>query len=676
METKKYKFGNVFNTEAVVEDITSEKENKVLFFEQETEDGKLLFTYRMGKNDVVYGLGEQTRGINKRGYVYESFCSDDPSHTEEKSSLYGAHNMILVDGREKGERFIAFFDTPDRVKFDIGYTDIDILTVTTEKDVDVYLIDGRGEGLEDIVKEFRRIIGQSYVAPKWAFGFQQCRWSYGTADEVREVAKNYRENNIPIDAIYLDIDYMDHYKDFTINNEAFPEFESFVKEMKEDNIRLVPIIDAGVKIEEGYDIYEEGVKNDYFCKDKEGKDFVGAVWPGKVHFPDFLKEDTRKWFGSKYDKLIDMGIEGFWNDMNEPAIFYSEDGLREAIDYAYSLKDKNVDIGTFFSLKDKMLGVANSMSDYSAFYHDTKEGKISHIKLHNLYGYNMTRAASENFEENYKDKRILMFSRASYIGAHRYGGIWQGDNMSWWSHILLSIKMLPSLNMCGFLYTGSDLGGFGAHATEDLVMRWTQFAIYNPLMRNHAAAGTRSQEFYRFKDIEGFKNMVEIRYGLIPYLYSEYMKAVLNGTMYAKPLSFVYEDDEYAIQTEDQLIIGNELMIAPVYTQNATGRYVYLPEKMLKIKMRSLDDYETEELEKGHYYIECNLNEVVFFVRNNHLIPVCKSAECVEKLDETDFTVFGITDGEASYELYTDDGNTKNYEEDAIYITINMVNGD
>ena len=332
METKKYKFGNVFNTEAVVEDITSEKENKVLFFEQETEDGKLLFTYRMGKNDVVYGLGEQTRGINKRGYVYESFCSDDPSHTEEKSSLYGAHNMILVDGREKGERFIAFFDTPDRVKFDIGYTDIDILTVTTEKDVDVYLIDGRGEGLEDIVKEFRRIIGQSYVAPKWAFGFQQCRWSYGTADEVREVAKNYRENNIPIDAIYLDIDYMDHYKDFTINDEAFPEFESFVKGMKEDNIRLVPIIDAGVKIEEGYDIYEEGVKNDYFCKDKEGKDFVGAVWPGKVHFPDFLKEDTRKWFGSKYDKLIDMGIDVLWIDLNEPAIFNSEDVLREAID--------------------------------------------------------------------------------------------------------------------------------------------------------------------------------------------------------------------------------------------------------------------------------------------------------------------------------------------------------
>ena len=489
-------------------------------------------------------------------------------------------------------------------------------------------------------------------------------------DEIREVVKGHRENNIPLDTVYMGIDYMESYKDFTINEKAFPKFEKFVEEMKKEHVRLIPIIDAGVKIEKGYDVYEEGVKNNYFCKDKDGKDFVGAVWPGKVHFPDFLNEDARKWFGKKYKFLLDKGIEGFWNDMNEPAIFYSDKGLQEVFDYVDSVKGTNIDINSFFTLKDKVLGIANSPADYKAFYHNTKEGKICHDKLHNLYGYNMTRAAGEAFEEMVPDKRILMFSRASYIGMHRNGGIWQGDNMAWWSHLLMTIKMLPSLNMCGFLYTGSDIGGFGANTTEDLVLRWTEFGVFSPLMRNHAALGTRKQEPYQFKNVEDFKNIIGIRYGLLSYIYSEYMKAALNNEMYAKPLAFVYEDDAHAKEVEDQLIIGDSIMIAPVYTQNTTGRYVYLPEEMMAVKMRSLTEYDCKVLPAGHHYVDVDLNELMFFIRPNHLVPMTYGGESTEEVDFTTLKVFGFVKKNTSYELYLDDGVSKDYGKKENYMVI------
>lgn len=666
---KKYSFGKVFDTESVVKKLKAEKGKMPYFFKEERKsEKKFTLTYQMSKEDKVYGLGEAVRGMNKRGYVYDTFCSDDPVHSEEKTSLYGAHNFILVDGKD---RFLLFLDTPEAVKYDIGYTKLDELVITVSEDVDCYIITGKK--LLEIVKEFRELIGRSYIPPRWAFGYQQCRWSYMDEDEVRQVVRGHRDNHIPLDTVYLDIDYMDNYKDFTINHERFPKFEAFVEEMKKENIRLIPIIDAGVKIEKGYDVYEEGVKKNYFCKDEEGKDFVGAVWPGKVHFPDFLNPEARKWFGQKYKILIDKGIEGFWNDMNEPAIFYSEDGLNAAFDYMESQKGENLDINTFFSLKDKISNISNSQEDYKAFYHNTKEGRIRHDKLHNLYGYNMTRAAGEAFEEISPDKRLLMFSRASFVGMHRTAGVWQGDNISWWSHLLLTLKMMPSLNMCGFLYTGSDLGGFGANATEDLVMRWVELAMFTPLMRNHSAMGTRHQEVYQFQNVEGFKNLIGVRYGLLSYIYSEYMKAALNNEMYAKPLAFVYENDKHAQEVEDQLMIGNEIMIAPVYTQNATGRYVYLPEDMMAVKMRSLKEYDCRVLKKGHHYVDIALDEVMFFIRPNTVIPMTLGAESSERIDDTKYKLFGYVKKQADYRLYSDDGVSRDYDnpDNMIEISVN-----
>lgn len=660
---RKYCIGKPMNTDAVVVKIKAET-GKIPYLKKESKS----FVYKLGDQDRIYGLGENVRGINKRGWIYESNCYDQPNHTEGQHSLYGAHNFFVVDGKE---RFGVFLDYPGKLVLDMGYTRMDEIRIIPEDwDMDVYIIEGKE--ILDIVKSFRTLIGRSYIPPKWAFGYGQSRWGYQSADDIRKVVKGYRDNGIPIDSVYMDIDYMERFKDFTVNEETFPEFPKFVKEMEKEHIHLVPIIDAGVKIEKGYETYEEGVKKGYFCKEKDGSDFVGAVWPGKVHFPDFLNKDARKWFGKQYKVLLDQGIEGFWNDMNEPAIFYSEKNLEAVMEKIQKMDNRDMDMWEVFGFRDLVNGLANNPEDYKSFYHNMDGTKVRHDKVHNLYGYHMTRAAGEAFEELCPDKRILIYSRASYIGMHRYGGTWMGDNQSWWSHLLMNLQMLPSMNMCGFLYTGADLGGFGADTTEDLVLRWLELGIFTPLMRNHSALGTREQEAYQFTNKEAFKNIIGIRYGLMPYLYSEYMKAALRDEMLFVPLTFAYPEDEYAQQTEDQLLLGESIMIAPVYTQNATGRYVYLPEKMKLVRMKSMTDIKTEVLEKGHYYIDVALDEVVFFIRPEKIVPYTMGGQFLEETEKQELKTLHFVTDKAEYELYEDDGYEKDYENPKHYRTIKV----
>lgn len=652
---KKYTYGTPFNTESTVIDIIPET-GAVDYFTIDTANA-FTFQYTMADTDIVYGLGESIRGINKRGWIYESFCTDQPHHTEEKTALYGAHNFLMVDSRETSTLFGVYFDYPAKVTFDIGYTSYDRLTVSTERsDMAVYIIEG--ESTADIVKQFRKLIGKSYIPPLWAFGFQQSRWGYASKSDIESVADSYRSCGIPLDAIYLDIDYMESFKDFTVDETKYPDFKHFTAEMKEKGIRLVPIIDAGVKIEDGYDIYEEGKKNGYFCTNQDGTLFTAGVWPGRTHFPDFLNPDARQWFGGKYKVLTDLGIEGFWNDMNEPAIFYSEQRLKQAFAAIKEYEAKELDIDSFFKAQSVFTSLANNGEDYKSFYHKVNGEQVCHNDVHNLYGYNMTRSAGEALDTIEPDKRILLFSRSSYIGMHRYSGIWTGDNHSWWSHILHNLKILPSLNMCGFLYIGADLGGFGCNCTRDLLLRWLSLGIFTPLMRNHAALGTRSQEYYRFEKPEEFKTLIDFRYRLIPYIYSEFMKAALNDDMYFRPLAFDYPNDEMVLTIEDQIMVGESLMIAPVYTQNAAGRYVYIPETMTQVRLMTSGKLMQSTIAQGHHYINVPLNEVVFFIKDGYTIPLCDAASCTDKLDYSHFDFMG---NGTEYQLYCDDGYSKDY---------------
>ena len=669
---KKFTSGNPIDTQAVVEKFNALPIAEFPFGGK-FENGNFVFEFDMADSDIVYGLGEAPRGINKRGWVYNSFCSDDPFHTETKSSLYAAHNFLMLSG---SKTFGIFIDFPSKIRWDIGYTTTNKTVITIDgTDFDIYYIDGT-KPLE-IVKEFRKSIGTSYVPPFWAFGYQQSRWSYHNAEAVDAVVDGYNKAGIPLDCVYLDIDYMERYKDFTVDDEKFPNFKDYVSKKREEGIHLIPIIDAGVKKENGYDIYEEGRKNGYFCKNEDGTDFEGGVWPGIVGFPDFLRPDVRKWFGSKYKILTDTGIDGFWNDMNEPAIFYAEERLKKTFAKIGEYDKQNLDISSFAAFTGMVAELSNNENDYKMFYHNTKQGRMRHDKVHNLFGYNMTRAAGEAFERLEPDKRILIYSRSACIGMHRYGGIWTGDNHSWWSHILLALHMMPSLNMCGFLYEGPDIGGFGSNTTEDLVLRWYGMGIFSPLLRNHSANGTRRQEPYRFKNKAAFAGILQLRYLLLPYIYSEYMKAALHDGMYCMPLAFAFPEDDFARQVEDEVMIGESLLIAPVYEQNARGRYVYLPEEMLQVRVKCSESnrIETSVLPAGHHYIPVELDEVVFFMRKGHLLPLAKDGKKIQSVADVDFADLRLLayapDG-ASYEYYTDDGETKDYDKPEHFVHITL----
>ena len=666
---QRFSFGHPFPTQSVVLSLPAES-GPVPFL---TPDGS-GWRFPLSEQAAVYGLGEMPRGINKRGWHYITNNTDESRHTEDKLSFYGAHNFLLV--RDGSTCFGLFVDFPGKVYYDIGYTRHDLFSFHTETpDYDLYLLSGGNENA--ICKEFRTLIGRSYIPPKWAFGLAQSRWGYKTEEDVREVARQYKEHDLPLDMICMDIEYMQDYADFTVNKERFPDLTKLSADLKAQGIRLVPIIDAGVRVDPNDSTCTEGLEKGYFCKKADGTPFVAAVWPGKAYFADFLRPEVREWFGHKYKALTDCGIEGFWNDMNEPSLFYSPERLRAFLNDMAALREKdNIEQEEFFlRVIGGAMGLMNSPADYASFYHEVDGQKVRHDQVHNLYGGSMTRAAGEAFADLRPGQRTLLYSRSSFIGSHRYGGIWLGDNNSSWAQLLANIQMMPSVQMCGFLYSGADLCGFSCDTTPDLALRWLEFGLLTPLMRNHSAVGTRMQEYYRFPEVlPAVRNMIRLRYALLPYLYSEFMKAALENTSYFRPLAFDYPDDPDAREVEDQLLLGEGLMAAPVYVQNAHGRHVYLPEPMKLLRLRAVDDYDEEVLPAGHHYIRCALDEMLLFLRPGHIIPVAQPASNTSELDDTSLTLWSfLPNGEsAEYRMYRDDGVTTEYEKKEHWKTLQI----
>jgi alpha-glucosidase len=351
--------------------------------------------------------------------------------------------------------------------------------------------------------------------------------------------------------------------------------------------------------------------------------------------------------------------------MNEPALFYTKDSLRDVFEKIGTFAGKNLDIDSFFQFAPLSGSTFSKLEDYKSFYHTVDGEKIRHDRIHNLYGAMMTRSAGECLRKISPDRRMLLYSRASCTGSHRYGGIWTGDNKSLWGHLEQELKMLPSLNMAGYLYSGADIGGFGGDATRDIVLRWLALGVFTPLMRNHCAWNGRNQECYAFGDTEDFKSILAFRYALLPYIYSEFVKAVLSGGMYIRPLGFDWPEDRHALECEDQLLVGEGIMIAPIYRQNAMSRYVYLPEQMTKVTWQK-GKVTTEEKGKGSYFVSVPLDAVVFFVRKGCLVPLAKNAMEAKSsadigVDQLDFIGSG-----SSYRLYSDDGFTRDISAQSI----------
>ncbi len=627
-----YTYGNPVETFAVTEAVPAGE--RLPFFSRAPGEA-LTFTCPLAPGDPVYGLGETMRGINKRGARYISFNYDDYRHRDDMPSMYGSHNFLVVDGAVP---FGAFFDTPGKVVFDVDAAGTGLLSVACEQpDLRLYVVEG--ESAYGVVRQFLSIIGQSFLPPLWAFGYGQSRWGYKTEKDAARVAAKHREAGIPLDYICLDIDYMDRYIDFTVNKRRFPDLKGFAAEMKARGVHLTPIVDAGIKIEPGNPVYEEGAANGYFCKNREGGDFQAEVWPGMTHFPDFLREEVRQWFGGHYRFYTEQGLEGFWNDMNEPAMFSTQYRSRT---------------GAPDPDREDPDQPGRHIADFKDFFHRLDDGRtLSNYQVHNLFGAMMTRASGEGLDA-LLDRRYLLFSRSSYIGAHRYGGVWTGDNASTWAMLRQNVYHMPSLNMCGFLYSGADTGGFGGDASRELLLRWLAVSVFTPLMRNHTAIGTRHQECYRYRNPEDFRTIITLRYRLLPYLYSEFMKAALRRDMFIMPLAFGYPGDETAQRIEDQLLVGGSIMIAPVLEKGARGRSVYLPEPMTEVRWSG--GFACGEAPAGERTVSVAQNEVVFYIRRGTLVPVGKPAASTAELDLLDVELLGSG---TEYQQYVDDGSTK-----------------
>ncbi len=336
---RKYVFGSPIPTGAVVQSLPAES-GAVPFFTLSREGKKVILTLSLQPDEILLGLGESVRGINKRGFRYRSWNSDVFNHTESTESLYGSHNFLVFFSAAR--LFGVYLDDPGLVTWDLGYTRSDTAFITSENgNLDLYVLEE--PSLTELARSFRRLTGRSYLPPRWAFGYIQSRWGYASEEEIRTVTSEHRKRHIPLDAVCMDIDYMTDFRNFTWKPDAFPDLKHFSEELKNDHLRLVPIIDAGIPVEPGYPPYDTGRAAGLFCRKEDGSDFVAAVWPGRCVFPDFLREDARAWFGDLYRPLLDAGIEGFWNDMNEPALFYSDEGLADAFARVEELRGGQVE---------------------------------------------------------------------------------------------------------------------------------------------------------------------------------------------------------------------------------------------------------------------------------------------------------------------------------------------
>ena len=631
-------FGDPYPTEAVIAPVEQVQELKYF---SANEDYARIFTCPLDADEAVYGLGETTGPMNKRGGRYISFNTDTADHSDQNPSLYASHNLLVLEKR----KFCIFFDTPGKVVFNIDLNGSGKIEVVCAGDVAVYQVEA--DSTQQAVREFLAAVGPAYLPPRWAFGYGQSRFGYKCEQDFLDVAEGYRKAGLPLEYICMDIDYMDGYRDFSVDTSRFPDLKAFSQRMLSDGIRLVPIVDAGIKVDPGEPVYEDGVKQGVFCTNKEGKLFRGGVWPGMTHFPDFLNPKARKWFGQQYKFYTDRGIEGFWNDMNEPALFYTE--------YTKGPKKLDLVVSFLFPRLWKNIKERHLVRDYQSFFHHVDGKTLCHYDVHNIYGGNMIRATSEGLAE-LLDHRYLVFGRSSYIGAGRYGGVWTGDNTSCWEHIPLNMRHMAALNMCGFLYCGADTGGFMGNCTRELLLRWLAVSVFTPLMRNHSSMGTRSQEAYQFGDPEAFRSILTLRYRLLPYIYSEYMKAALGSDLYIQPLAFAFPEDPKVKNIEDQLLVGDSIMMTPIATEGATERTVYLPEDMTLVRYDG-KDFTCQLEKKGDLQIQVQLHETVFFIRKGKLLPVGKAVTNSRDVTVEDLQLLG--DGE-TYELYWDDGMTRN----------------
>lgn len=569
-------------------------------------------------DESFYGMGDKTGYLNKKDFEYEMWNTNNPApQVESFKSLYKSIPFFITLRDEAV--FGIFFDNHYRTYFDMGKENPEYYYMGADDgNLDYYII--YGTDMHEVVSGYGYLTGTHELPQLWTLGYHQSRWSYESEEELYEVSKKLRAYGIPCDALYLDIDFMDHFKIFTWNKEKFPNPHKMMKHLKQSGFQVVTIVDPAIKQEEGYPIYEEGMREEYFLKGPDNQVYYNKVWPGTCAYPDFTEERARLWWAKHEKELLDAGVAGIWNDMNEPASFCGE--LPEDV----------------------------------VFGNDGKPAL--HKEMHNLYGNFMAEATYRGWRA-YSHKRPFIITRACFSGAQKYCMNWTGDNQSLWILLQAAIPQMCNMGLSGMGFTGTDVGGYGSDCTGELFARWIEVGCFSPFFRNHSSRPSRRQEPWRFgeKVLSISRAYIRLRYQLIPYYYDLFRQMSQTGIPVMRPLVLEYERDRNVREINDQFMIGPSLLAAPVTEQGKRRRIVYLPEGGWR-------DYWTGECRNGGEWIqrEAPLECCPLYLKNGSMIPCYPVQNYIGELEIKELTLV-ITGDEASYNHYQDNGEDYNYQD-------------
>jgi alpha-glucosidase len=587
----------------------------------EVKNHKKLFP-----DEKFIGLGEKTGNLDRRGNSYTNWNTDHYAYQVDDDPIY--QSIPFYMGIHNNSVYGIFMDNSFRSNFNFAASTDDEYSSFSAEDGELNYYFFSSETIADIIKDYTYLTGRMKMPPLWSLGFQQCRWSYFPDKEVLNLAQSFREKKIPADVIYLDIHYMDEYKIFTWNSERFPKPKEMIDKLKEMGFHVAVIVDPGIKIDKNYQSYREGVKNDYFIKYPYGKIYTGSVWPGRCHFPDFSNQKAREWWGNSFTKLIEPGVEGFWNDMNEPAAW-----------------------GQSFPTTVNM--------DFDGNKPTMREG-------HNIYGLQMSRATFEGTKKLLNGKRPLVLTRAGYSGIQRYSAVWTGDNVASEEHMLLASRLLNSLGLSGISFVGADLGGFSGNPTPSLFARWISLAAFTPFFRSHSEYNSNAHEPWAFGESveEIAKKYIELRYQLIPYIYSAFYESSISGLPVARSLAinYTYDPKVFYYDYQCEYLFGDNLLITPTGSKEKFTK-VYLPSG-------SWYRYSSDEIYEGgkEYIIESPLEDLPVFVKAGGIIPLQSIIQSTsEKPSEIIQLHIYFGKDENKFTYYEDDGSTYDYEKGMYY---------
>jgi alpha-glucosidase len=500
----------------------------------------------LAQREHFYGLGDKTGPLDRRGQAFTLWNTDAYRFQESTDPLYKSIPFFVSAGGPGGSYGILL-DNTWRSWFDFGKQEPQTLGFgSSGGPIDYYLI--YGPSVHHVVERYTDLTGKAPLVPAWGLGFQQSRYSYMSAAEVRGIADRLRSEHIPSDVIWLDIDFQDRNRPFTVNRETFPDLPALTRDLRQQGLRLVTITDLHIAAapDQGYAPYDSGIAGDHFLKRPDGSLYVGKVWPGPSVFPDFTRRETRAWWGSLYHEFVAAGIAGFWNDMNEPSIFETPI-LTMPLDTQHRIAEPGFAPRT-----------------------------ASHAEIHNVYGMLNSRATFEGQRQLKPDERSFVMTRASYAGGQRYATTWTGDNSSSWNHLKLSISMLLNLGMSGFAYSGADVGGFIGAPSPELMTKWIEIAAFTPLFRAHSEKGTPRKELWVDgpEQLRIRRQFIEQRYRLMPYLYALADENARTGAPLMRPLFYDFPDAlETPCNQPTAFMLGDRLLITPSPTLESPQPY-------------------------------------------------------------------------------------------------------